>query len=39
GLAIVKEYVEFLGGKITVTSQLQVGTTFTVSLPVKHAKD
>ncbi|MDH6364153.1 two-component system phosphate regulon sensor histidine kinase PhoR [Enterococcus sp. PF1-24] len=35
GLSIVKEYVELLGGKITVNSQLQQGTTFTVELPRK----
>jgi PAS domain S-box-containing protein len=33
GLAIVKKCVESYGGTITVESQLEVGTTFTVKLP------
>lgn len=33
GLSIVKELVETYGGQIAVTSQLGVGTTFTVILP------
>ena len=33
GLALCKKYVEVLGGKIEVTTQLGVGTTFVISLP------
>lgn len=34
GLNIVKKYVELLGGKINCSSELNVGTTFTVELPL-----
>lgn len=34
GLALVKELVELLKGKISVKSELKVGTTFVVELPV-----
>ncbi len=34
GLAITKSYVEMLGGTITVQSTVDVGTTFTVKIPV-----
>lgn len=34
GLAIVKQLVELMNGKINVNSQLQVGSTFTVTLPI-----
>ena len=33
GLALCKKYIEVLGGKIEVTTQLGVGTTFLISLP------
>lgn len=32
GLTIVREFVELLGGTISVTSELNVGTTFTITL-------
>jgi signal transduction histidine kinase len=35
GLTVVKKCVEVHGGSISVTSQLGVGTTFTVKIPVK----
>lgn len=34
GLSIVKFIVEMLGGKIAVTSKLDVGSTFTITLPL-----
>ncbi|HAA27834.1 MAG TPA: hypothetical protein DCE56_09440 [Cyanobacteria bacterium UBA8553] len=35
GLTIVKKCVELHAGKITVESELGVGTTFTVTLPMR----
>ncbi len=35
GLAIVKEYIDLMGGQITVDSQEGQGSTFRVELPVK----
>lgn len=35
GLALVRELVRLLGGSITADSRLGVGTTFTVSLPLR----
>lgn len=34
GLAIAKEYVEFHHGTISVDSELEVGTTFTINIPI-----
>ncbi|MFA9214618.1 MAG: ATP-binding protein [Candidatus Methylacidiphilales bacterium] len=34
GLNIIKKYIELLGGNITFTSQLNLGTTFSVGLPI-----
>jgi PAS domain S-box-containing protein len=34
GLNIIKKYIELLGGNITFTSKLNVGTTFTINLPL-----
>jgi len=36
GLSLAKAFVELHGGSISVKSQLGVGSTFTVSLPIKH---
>jgi PAS domain S-box-containing protein len=36
GLAIVKKSVDLYGGNITVKSEVDVGTTFTVSLPLQN---
>ncbi len=35
GLSIVKQCVDIHGGRITVTSQINQGTTFTVTLPLR----
>ncbi|MDH4011714.1 MAG: HAMP domain-containing histidine kinase, partial [Desulfobacterales bacterium] len=37
GLAIAHNIVEAMGGKITVESEKEVGTTFTVALPNSEA--
>jgi signal transduction histidine kinase/ligand-binding sensor domain-containing protein/CheY-like chemotaxis protein len=34
GLAMTKEIIEFLGGKIIVSSMLENGTVFTITLPI-----
>ena len=36
GLTLVKELVKFLGGEVTVQSELGKGTVFTIQLPIKQ---
>jgi len=38
GLAIAREIVELHGGRVTVASQVDVGTTFTVWLPLAEGQ-
>ncbi len=38
GLTIVKKYVELMGGSISVQSELEVGTTFTITIPLVTRK-
>ena len=35
GLAIVKQSIDLLGGEISVSSQVNIGTTFKVELPIQ----
>jgi len=39
GLSLTKQYCEMLGGKLTVQSALNQGTTFTMKIPVKIERD
>jgi signal transduction histidine kinase len=39
GLAIVKKSVDLHGGKIAFTSQVGVGTTFTVTIPLNYQSE
>jgi PAS domain S-box-containing protein len=39
GLVIIKESVELHGGTITVTSQIDVGTTFTIRIPIVMTRE
>jgi len=39
GLTITKEYVELMGGKLTVESEEGVGTTFSFTLPIEEIPD
>ena len=36
GLTLTKEYVQILGGKLTIQSKLNKGSTFSVTLPIKN---
>lgn len=36
GLHIVRRYLDLLGGKVTIESELEKGTTVTLTIPVKH---
>ncbi len=38
GLSLVKELIELQGGKIEVTSEINIGTTFTFHLPLELSK-
>lgn len=38
GLSIVQQLVELMAGEITVKSQIDQGTTFTITLPVVHER-
>ncbi|AQP98940.1 hybrid sensor histidine kinase/response regulator [Pseudoalteromonas aliena] len=39
GLAIVKELVEYMGGKIKVSSKVNQGTTFSLNIPIELGKE
>ena len=39
GLAIVKELVQYMGGKIEVTSEVNKGTTFSVYIPITRGEE
>ncbi len=39
GLSLAKAFVELHGGTISAESKLNVGSTFTVTLPIKHIAD
>ena len=39
GLAIVKELVEYMGGTIKVSSKVNQGTTFSLSIPIELGKE
>jgi signal transduction histidine kinase len=38
GLAIAKKFVNLLGGKIAVESEVGKGSVFTVTLPLEHGE-
>jgi len=39
GLYIVKDNIEKIGGNVSVTSKLKVGSTFTIEIPVNYNKE
>ncbi len=39
GLLLCKDFIELNGGTISVSSEFEVGTTFTISLPTSHFND
>lgn len=39
GMTITKQFVELMGGTIDVKSNIGIGTTFTIILPVNHGDD
>ncbi len=39
GLYIVKDNIEKIGGNVSVTSKLKVGSTFTIDIPVNYNKE
>jgi signal transduction histidine kinase len=39
GLYIVKDNIEKIGGKVSVTSKLKFGSTFIIEIPVNYGKE
>ncbi|MDO4189309.1 MAG: ATP-binding protein [Lachnospiraceae bacterium] len=39
GMTITKQFVELMNGTIDVKSSLGIGTTFTITVPIKHADE
>lgn len=38
GLALVKQIIDSTGGKITVSSEVDKGTTFSITIPIRHGE-